>query len=383
MSRIRPQAGVRTVDGDILEFRVRKNLLIFGCWTAYGLVMAFRYIVTQMLLGRRVESLRILAGELAYAWLWAAATPLLWRVSARFPVHKWSEVRRLLLHATLACAFALSIKLVWDIVFLPVLHPSWVPATTRAAVGTVIGAMDFGILNYTLIVMAEHAVAYLSRWRQSLVQSERLAKLLAEARLQTLQMQLEPHFLFNTLQSISQLVHEDPDTAERMLALLGDMLRKALACRNGEEIPLREELNLLHQYVDIQQVRFRGRLEVRWLVDPVTENAAIPPMLMQPLVENAFRHGLNGYHAVDVLEIQCVRREDRLHIEIHDNGPGESRRSEDGDRQGLGLRNVAQRLQYHYGAEQSFRYGTAGADGFRVTLEIPFQLHENLSSADR
>lgn len=294
---------------------MRKSLLIFGCWTAYGFVMASRYVVVQSLAGRHVEPLRILAGELTFAWLWAAATPLLWRVSARFPVHQWSQVRRLLLHAALACAFSLAIKLVWDIVFLPPIHPSWVPATTRAAMVAMIGAIDFGILNYTLIVLAEHAVAYLSRWRQSVVQSERLAKLLAEARLQSLQMQLEPHFLFNTLQSISQLIHEDPEAAERMLALLGDMLRKTLDCRNGEEIPLHEELSLLHQYVDIQQVRFRGRLEVRWLVDPATENAAIPPMLMQPLVENAFRHGLNGYHAVDVLEIQCARRGDRLHIE--------------------------------------------------------------------
>ena len=362
---------------------MRKSLLILGCWTAYGVLMALRYVVTQSLAGRRVESLRILAGELAYAWLWAAATPLLWRVSARFPVLKWSQVRRLLLHAAFACAFALAIKFTWDIVFLPPIQPSWRPATTRAAWVSVVGAMDFGILNYVGIVMAEHAVAYLSRWRQSLVQSERLAKLLAEARLQSLQMQLEPHFLFNTLQSISQLVHEDPEAAERMLALLGDMLRKTLACRNGEEIPLHEELSLLHQYVDIQQVRFRGRLEVRWLVDPAAENAAIPPLLMQPLVENAFRHGLNGYHAVDVLEIQCVRWGDRLHIEIHDNGPGVSRSGEDSARQGLGLRNVEQRLEYHYGAEQRFHYGTAGADGFRVTLEIPFQLHENLSSADR
>ena len=101
MSEFAPGTGVWTADGDTLEFRVRKALLIFGCWTAYGVLMALRYIVTQSLAGRRVESLRILAGELTYAWLWAAATPLLWRVSARFPVLKWSQVRRLLLHAGL------------------------------------------------------------------------------------------------------------------------------------------------------------------------------------------------------------------------------------------------------------------------------------------
>ena len=365
------------------SYKLRKTLLILGCWTAYALVMGSRYVVVQSLGGKRVHAVRILVGELTFAWLWAAATPLLWRLSARFPIHKWSDVRRLLLHSVFSCVSSLAIKFAYDIVFLPVIQPEWVPATGRAAMVSVIGAIDFGTLNYTMIVMAQHAVAYLSRWRQSLIQSERLAKLLAEARLQTLQMQLEPHFLFNTLQSISQLVHEDPDAAERMLALLGDMLRKTLACRNGEEIPLHEELGLLHQYIDIQQVRFRGRLEVQWHVDPTTENAAIPPMLMQPLVENAFRHGLNGYHTVDVLSIRCARREDRLHIEIQDNGPGKRRSDKDTDRQGMGLKNVADRLQYQYGAEQSLRYGTNGADGFRVTLEIPFQLHENLSGADR
>lgn len=290
--------------------------------------------------------------------------------------------RRLLLHVAFALVVSVVTKWVWDTVFAPYVWPPPPNRTWRGVALSIFGAIDFGFMNYTLIAAAHHAVAYLNRWRNSEVQSERLAKSLAEARLQSLQMQLEPHFLFNSLQSISQLVHEDPDAADRMLALLGDMLRTTLQRRGDQEIPLQEELRFLHQYVDVQDVRFRNRLQVRWSVDPAVVDAAIPPMLLQPLIENAFRHGLNGFRSQDILEIRCARENGRLNIEIADNGPGAPPASDDSQPAGIGLKNVAERLECYYGADQSFQYGNAKTGGFRVVLQIPFRLHENLSSID-
>jgi LytS/YehU family sensor histidine kinase len=215
---------------------------------------------------------------------------------------------------------------------------------------------------YLMLVGVGHALVYARRWRE---RDDELAR----AELRSLEMQLHPHFLFNTLNAVSAFVRTDPDAAERMIARLATLLRRALDDVGVQEVPLEEELALLATYLEIEQVRFEDRLHVEWSIAPDAYGARVPRLLLQPLVENAIRHGIAPRAAMGTVRIAAERREGTLHLAVRDDGVG---LPATGLREGIGLANTRTRLRQLYGARQRLDVRRAPGGGVQVELELPF-----------
>jgi LytS/YehU family sensor histidine kinase len=202
-------------------------------------------------------------------------------------------------------------------------------------------------------------------------------ELLAQAELANLKAQLHPHFLFNALNAVSAYVRTDPDVAAQVIARLGTLLRHALQHADTQEVSLAEELGIVAAYLDIEQVRFGDRLQVRWRVDPELLGGAVPHLLLQPLVENAIRHGLSGRSAPGTIEIHAAREGDTLRLTVRDDGDGLSATAAQrpGNSTGVGIANVRQRLRQLYGPAQQFDLRSAHPRGVEVTVAMPFRLH--------
>jgi len=236
--------------------------------------------------------------------------------------------------------------------------------------------LAFNFLIYWAIVAAAHGARYYRTGRERELQSSRLEARLAETRLQLLNMQLQPHFLFNTLNAISELVHEDPDTADRMIAGLSVLLRETLAAGNAPAVSVKRELDLLGCYVDIQRARFGARLNATTEVDPGALDAAIPVLLLQTVVENAIRHGLATRANAGRIDVAIRRNSDHVTITVRDDGDGLN-----GERpEGLGITNTRARLQGLFGATHALDVANADGGGVRVTISFPYRTLEQVEA---
>jgi two-component system LytT family sensor kinase len=222
-----------------------------------------------------------------------------------------------------------------------------------------------------VIVAVSLAFDYYSKYRERELSAAELEKQLAEARLQALQMQLNPHFLFNSLHSISALMHQDVEGADGMIARLSDLLRAALESSDTQEVTLREELDLLKRYLAIEQIRFGDRLNVNIAAPPELLDAEVPNLILQPLVENAIRHGVEPRATPGRIELRAQRSNNALVLEVSDNGPGlPSSQPMD---EGVGLSNTRTRLRTLYGEAHSFELRQSPEGGLLVRLTIPFR----------
>jgi LytS/YehU family sensor histidine kinase len=198
-----------------------------------------------------------------------------------------------------------------------------------------------------------------------------------EARLEALRMQLNPHFLFNTLHAISALIHDQPDAADRMVARLSDLLRLSLDPSKPQEVPLSEELAFLEGYLEIEQTRFSERLQVTKVIEAGTETALVPFLLLQPLVENAIRHGIEPREERGCLAITARRQNGRLELRVRDDGPGLAKK--DAKPQGIGLSNTRSRLQHLYGEQFTFELKDLVEGGLEAFISLPFRTHAKAS----
>jgi two-component system LytT family sensor kinase len=230
------------------------------------------------------------------------------------------------------------------------------------------------VLMYAAIVAAAHGLAYYQRYRDRELRATHLEARLAQTQLQVLRMQLQPHFLFNTLHSISALVHEDPEGADRMLAQLADLLRMTLSADAAQEVALRQELDFLDRYLEIEKTRLADRLRIRRVIAPETLDARVPHLILQPLVENAIRYGVAPRADGGSIEVRTARRDGALRMEVWDDGPGmkSSKSPENGI--GLGLANTRARIAQLYGPAASLELASTPTGGFVAVLTIPFRL---------
>jgi len=263
-------------------------------------------------------------------------------------------------------------------------HTSWNWGTRELAFRILrLGDYDYGILwlrylmelpnDVILYAMCVGMIRLFDHYRDGQARTLRLARLegeLAGLRLRMLEAQLQPHFLFNALHTISSVMYEDVRAADRMLAGLSELLRRTLSRTDGHEVPLAEELAMLDLYLDIMRARFSDRLRVEVLVEPQAREGVVPALLLQPLVENALRHGDPGPDRPALVSVRARRKADRLELEVCDNGPGI--RAGDGGG-GLGLRITRSRLAELYPGEHLFHAGNGDGGGYRVALEIPFR----------
>jgi two-component system, LytTR family, sensor kinase len=243
--------------------------------------------------------------------------------------------------------------------------------------------LDWSLMVYAVIVGVSHAVAYYHEAQERKLKASQLETRLIEARLKTLEAELHPHFLFNTLHAISTLVHRDPESADRMISRLSDLLRITFD-RSGEpKISLKEEMDFLQKYLDIEQTRFQDRLSVHVHVEPDALDGEVPRMILQPIVENAIKHGIAGRSGGDNVQITAglsrasgsESREgsgDRLWMQVRDNGGGLHVGTLKALRTGVGLSNTRARLDCLYGRHYRLEFSDKRG-GLSVLIEIPFQ----------
>ena len=232
----------------------------------------------------------------------------------------------------------------------------------------------FDAMVYTGLVGLVHALSYYRLFREREVRASQLETRLARTQLQVLRAQLQPHFLFSTLNSIAALMHRDVDAADRMVTRLGDLLRLSLTHTERQEVPLRQELAFLDTYLDIQRTRFRDRLTATVAADPDTLDGLVPSLILQPLVENAIRHGIEPRATAGRVDVRARLEDDTLVLEVQDDGPGiapMAPREPNGC--GIGLANTRARLEQLYGEGQRLTLSN-GAGGLLVRLAIPYRV---------
>jgi LytS/YehU family sensor histidine kinase len=235
--------------------------------------------------------------------------------------------------------------------------------------------LDWLLMTYLFLVGLAHALAYRGESEARALNAAQLETRLVEAQLQALQRQLHPHFLFNTLNTISGLIHTDAVAADTMIDQLGDLLRMTLHTSITQEVPLKDELDVLQKYLEIEQTRFGNRLRVSMHIQPDTLDAQVPNLLLQPLVENAIRHGIAPNARHGWIEIHADRTDGDLTLQIRDSGDGLPPERLMALNRGVGLENTRARLQHLY--PSAFQFSFTNLDrGFCVTVRIPFQVEE-------
>src|SRR5213593_643872 len=355
----------------------RRTGLLLGGWTLVSVI--FAAISYAAAIGENnkefgfVSALRL---NLVQFYLWAILAPLLFRFSLHFPIEfRPLNLRNLLLYFPALISFAG----IHQVIHLAVLW-SITPRLRRqfpALIDCYRAYFGFGfyidLIIASLIVIAVHALLYYQNFRASELAQSSLKSQLAQAQLRALKMQLHPHFLFNTLHSISSLVLEDPSKANSMIARLGDFLRLTLDHADHELVTLKEETEFLRAYLDIEQVRFGDRLKVAFEMEPMTLSAQVPHLILQPLVENAIQHAVAPRTAQSHIDIKAQRLDGLLRLEVKDNGPGIASKSDLLELRGVGLNNVRARLNQVYGSDFRFELTNGAEGGLTVTMEIPFR----------
>jgi LytS/YehU family sensor histidine kinase len=315
---------------------------------------------------------------MGFWYAWGALFPVIWWLARRFPIESGRLPRSLLFHLPAAAFFAvvqpfLHAFMAW--ILRAFSEPLMVIVIRRSH--SVFWDFSLGIAMYWLILMACHAIQYQARLREGELKASQLEAQLAQAQLSALKMQLHPHFLFNTLHSISSLLHVDVEAADRMVARLGDFLRLTLDNSENQEVTLEQELEFLRCYLDIELTRFQDRLTVDLEIAPATLTAQVPNLILQPIVENAIRHGIAARIEPGRIWISSERQDHRLRIQIRDDGPGfASNARGSGYREGIGLTNARARLARLYGADHVLELSNGGAGGAIVTLEMPFRARD-------
>jgi two-component system, LytTR family, sensor kinase len=334
--------------------RLRAWLAVWAGWTALALFFAVSTSLTYRSTGRPGNWRLTITRSLSEWWIWALLTPVVAALARRFPLHGSRAIRHGAVHLAAGAAIAVA-KLFVDRLVFAWLTGFW----TYLLVSTL--ALNFAI--YVGIVAAAHGVEYYRRSRER----DHLEARLAEARLQLLGMQLQPHFLFNTLNTIAEMVHEDPDKADAMIGGLSDLLRRTLEIGPAQEVTLEEELALVERYLDIQRARFGDRLRVHVDADAAARAIRVPALLLQPVVENAIQHGLARRRDAGRIDISAASNADAIRITVVDDGPGDAA----GGPERTGLGNTRARLDAVYGSAASLELTHDRGRGTRVEIRIP------------
>ncbi|HST21761.1 MAG TPA: histidine kinase [Blastocatellia bacterium] len=351
------------------------GLFIIGYFTAHGLlIFAYKYL-DDLARERPGHLLGTFVEEMTGAYSAAILFPFLLIFARRFPVNRDNWFQRLPVHLVAMTLFSLA-------------HTTLIFITRNAiAYMAGYGSYDYGIMsiryvmefsndviNYWLMVAFINLFDHYRRSRDRELNTAQLETRLAQAQLQSLRLQLQPHFLFNTLNTISAMVYQNPRAADEMIARLSDLLRLSLRNSEAQEVTLQEELDFLKLYLEIMRARFEERLVVNIEVEPGQEHALVPQLILQPLVENSIRHALDPASEALRIAVRAKREDKSLLLEVSDNGPG-IRQGKLGN--GIGLSNTQQRLHQLYGVEQAMTLTDAAGGGLLVNIRIPFHTSGN------
>jgi signal transduction histidine kinase len=308
---------------------------------------------------------------------WAILFPAINRFAARFRIERGNWLRRLPVHLLAVFLFILAHTILY--VFFYYLFHTFSPPGDERFFETVarltLRNWLTDISMYFIILSTVMARDYSRSFQAEQLKTSQLNAALADSQLSALKMQLHPHFLFNTLNSISTLMHEDDKAADEMVARLGDFLRLTLENSGEQVVTLAQELNFINGYLEIESVRFGERLTVESEVEPEVWQARVPNLILQPLIENAIKHGISRQIRAGKICIRARRVAKMLQMQVEDNGPGlQNGKSKDGS--GIGLANTRARLFNLYGDDQRIEMSNADPQGLIVTLEIPLETNK-------
>jgi sensor histidine kinase YesM len=353
--------------------------LVFLCWTFIAVFYTSEAGFQVTYEKRPFDWLRVLRGELVYSYVWLIITPLIIRLDRRMREGRWGWLRRLPVYLSAGVCFSALHSITVALVLHPLGWGSTHPSLAARVQTYFVNFFHLNLLFYAGTLGVYHAFNYYRESRERELKASRLEAQLAQAQLQNLKMQLHPHFLFNTLHTISVLMSKDVEAANRMLIQLSDLLRVALDNAGAQEVSLREEMEFLEQYLEIERTRFEDRLSVRTEVDPAAYDAQVPNLILQPLVENAIRHGIAPRTEPGAIEIRASREEGKVRLQVQDDGPGIDLRRQPALREGIGLTNTRARLAQMYGADHQFEMRNGSEGGLLVTIILPFRLANETS----
>lgn len=310
------------------------------------------------------------------AWyLWAALFHLIRKLAQEYPLDGGNRnyLKNLPIHLVSAVLFM-------GVHVVALVSIQWLLDSPRAETIGSFGAMidfyihalfDTQVTVYLLLLVAAHMVNYYERMRAEEIRNANFRTQIAELQLASLRMQLNPHFLFNTLNAITELIHTDPDAAEKMVMNLSELLRSTLATINEQKVPLQKEIEFIDQYLEIQKMRFGDRLKISRFIPSSLLNASVPNMVLQPIVENAVGHGIAPLAAGGSITIAAEENASSIRLTVTDDGVGLT--SGQDIFSGIGLRNTRDRLIQLYGERQRLLVESQATGGVRVTIEIPHE----------
>lgn len=349
------------------QTRWSRFLIGFGFWTLLGLSFASQFYISSAKAGLEVSWRQAVQYALGDWYVFALLSVPVIYLARRFRFETGAWGRSFAVHAAASVLFSLAYMCLRALVGQWQSHAAFQDVFKPLLVKT----WHFNLLIYWVIVVVSHAFDYYRKFRERELRAAELEKRLAQAKLQALQMQLNPHFLFNTLHSISSLMHRDVEAADKMIARLSDLLRAALAGAETQEVTLRQELDLLQLYLSIEQIRFGNRLTVKLNIAPDALEARVPNLVLQPLVENAIKHGIEPRSRPGYIELKANRHGDSLDLVVSDNGAGVG--GNGAIKEGVGLSNTRARLRELYGVAHRFELLPGQAGGVRIELSIPFR----------
>jgi len=342
---------------------IRPAVIIIAIWTAVGSFLALPDLLKSF-------QWYFLLGKIIDFWAWALLTPALLLIDRKLVSKDWSVFRVAMLFLLLSIPFSLVHTYLSGFLLLSLKDVWWNPLTnSQFAIYYFAG----GWLTYCAAVGIFQSFRYHNRYLMGRIELERVEKNLLEWRLNALRLHLEPHFLFNTLNTISSEIGANPELARSMIGDLGALLRRSLDCKDRSEIPLAQELALLDHYISIQKIRFGDRIEINFDVEPEARSVMVPSMLLQPLVENAIRHGLEGRLRGGKIDILARRTAGLLKIQVLDDGVGLPPNWQTETSAGLGTRVTRERLVALYPdlGEQAMMIKPRRGGGTEVTICVP------------
>jgi two-component system LytT family sensor kinase len=362
----------------VVSMRTRVSAGVPQVLAIGGAITIVTAVVAMQLLDGPVPATRghvyVFVMNVLYWSLWTLLAPLALHLGERFRFSRDKAWRPLMVHAAASVLFAsghlVGLTVACEFVRTALLHIPFSLSLAKFSWVTRV-RIEWEVTMYWAMIGLAHALAYRAEAQARAVESAGLEGRLAHAQLQALQSQLQPHFLFNTLHAISAMVRRDAEGAELMIERLADLLRMTLKAGAASEVPLRQELAYVEHYLAIERVHMGGRLIVASDVSEDALDGFVPPLLLQPLVENAIRHGLARRAAGGRLELRAWKTEECLELEIADDGVGLPPGAR---RIGLGLENTRRRLEQLYGDRQRFEIGSRVGGGVSVRITLPYRV---------
>ncbi len=355
--------------------------LVTFFWVMMAVVSSFQTYYFFSMMPSSPPAYRAVYLASLFSLLWALVTPLVFLLARIFPIDRNTVRFHLPLHLLFSLLVGISVRVVFLLcqMVIPDIRPMR-PLTMDKAMSDIVTSFDYQAMVYWVILAIHHGALYYRKYQEGKWISAQLETQLLQAQLSGLRMQLQPHFLFNTLHAINALMYESKDRASEMIVRLSEFLRLSLDNTGEPEIPLDREIDFIERYLEIERARFEERLNVEYQIDPLALDCLVPNLLLQPLVENSIKHGISRISGGGKLRITAIRRNQELLIFVANSGPFLSSDPLKApevslqQRRGIGLANTSARLRALYGDGHSFELRNWHEGGVEACISIPVRI---------